>query len=223
DTKWLYEFTKLAKQFALNYPDEERKTLPLLFAAGLSCELADDPQEATACYSLIRKEFPNSTFAARVTPILKRLKLVGNPPRIAGPTLSGQQFAIDDLLGKVVLVVFWSTETEPFLEQLPQLQKVVRKHSKRGLEVVGINLDQDDAAVRQFTLDNKVAWPQIFYKDATKRGWSHPIVAHYGVQDIPAYWLIDCNGNVSSTTARLDNLSSEIEKLLNAIPEKSEN
>jgi hypothetical protein len=222
DLKWLHEFAKRARHFAVNFPNEDRRSLPLLFAAGLSCELADDTKEAMACYTLIRKEFPNSTFAPRVTPILKRLKLVGNPPRIAGPTLSGDQFAIDDLLGKVVLVVFWSSEAEPFQEQLPQLLKIVRKQAKRGLEVVGITLDQDDSVARKFTVDHKIAWPQIFYKEVEKRGWAHPIVAHYGVMDVPAYWLIDRNGNVVSTTVKVPALSAEIDKLLAVDAEKSE-
>jgi peroxiredoxin len=223
DLKWLHEFAKLARHFAVSFPSEDRRSLPLLFAAGLSCELADEPKEALACYSLIRKDFPNSTFAARVTPIIKRLKLAGGPPRIAGPTLAGDTFAIDDLLGKVVLVVFWSSETEPFQEQLPQLQKVIRKQSKRGLEVVGINLDIDDSIVRNYTVDQKIAWPQLFYRDADKRGWAHPIVTHYGVMDIPAYWLIDRNGNVVTTSIKLPKLSAEIDKLLVDGEEKSEN
>lgn len=223
DVKWLHEFSRLARQFAVNFPKEERRSLPLLFAAGLSCELADETKEAVVCYTLIRKEFPSSTFAARTGPILKRLKLVGSPPRIAGPTLAGDKLAIDDLLGKVVLVVFWSSETEPFQEQLPHLLKVIKKHSKRGLEVVGINLDQDDTVLRKFTLDNKIAWPQIFYPEAEQRGWAHPLVVHYGVMDIPAYWLIDRNGNVVSTTVKITALSSEIDKLLMVATEKQEN
>ncbi|MBI3860353.1 MAG: TlpA family protein disulfide reductase [Planctomycetia bacterium] len=222
ELQWLHEFARSAKHFAVNFPGEERRSLPLLFAAGLSCELAHETKEAVACYTLIRKDFPNSTFAARVAPILKRIKLVGNPPRIAGPTLGGEPFAIDDLLGKVVLVVFWSSETEPFQEQLPQLLKIVRKQSKRGLEVVGINLDQDDSVVRKFTLEHKIAWPQIFYTEAEKRGWAHPIVTHYGVMDIPAYWLIDRSGNTASTTVKLTALSADIDKLL-ADGEKPEN
>jgi hypothetical protein len=89
--------------------------------------------------------------------------------------------------------------------------------------VVGVNLDQDDTVVRQYTLDNKVAWPQIFYKEPEQRGWAHPIVTYYGVQDIPAFWLIDCNGNVTTTTIKLGSLSGEIERLLNSIPENPEN
>ena len=223
DLKWLMEFSRAAQHFAVNYPSEDRRSLPLLFAAGLSCELADQTKEAIKCYSLIRKDFPNSTFAARVTPILKRLKLVGNPPRIAGPTLSGSSFAIDDLLGKIVVVTIWSSDNEAFVEQLPSLQKTLRKHAKHGVEAIGINLDVDDGAARKFTVDHKIAWPQVFYQEPEKRGFNHPVVLHYGVLDIPAYWLIDRDGNVVSTTVKLEALGGEIDKLLSNDGEKQEN
>jgi hypothetical protein len=212
--RWIREFADQAQRFAEDFRSEERRSLPLLFAAARSCELAGLTAEALECYSVIQKGFRKSPFAARVAPIVKRLKLPGSPPQLAGPTLDGDQVAVDDLLGKAVLVVFWSAEAKPCLEQLPGILAVTRKQSRRGLYVMGVNLDQDPAVVQQFVMKNKIPWPQIFYSESEKRGWNNPIVSRYGIMDVPALWLIDQSGNVVSTGVKADELAGEIDKLL---------
>ncbi|HTI52138.1 MAG TPA: TlpA disulfide reductase family protein [Planctomycetaceae bacterium] len=212
--RWIREFADQAQRFAEDFRSEERRSLPLLFAAARSCELAGLTAEALECYSVIQKGFRKSPFAARVAPIVKRLKLPGNPPQISGPTLEGDDLSVDDLLGKTVLVVFWSAEAKPCLEQLPGIIAVTRKQSRRGLSVVGVNLDHDPEVVQQFVMKNKIPWPQIFYSETEKRGWNNPMVSKYGIMDIPALWLIDSSGNVVSTTVKAEDLAAEAGKLL---------
>jgi hypothetical protein len=211
---WIREFAVQAQRFAEDYRNEERRSLPLLFTAGRSCELADQTKEALECYTLIHKGYSASPFAAQVGPMIKRLKLTGNPPQLEGPTIDGDHVAVDDLLGKVVLVVFWSTEVKPFLDQLPRLLAETRKQARRGLYVVGVNLDLEPGPVQQFVVKFKIRWPQIFFPESEKRGWNNPIVAHYGIMDIPAMWLIDQSGNVVSTSVKVETLASEIDNLL---------
>ena len=212
--RWLTEFARQARHFAEHFARDERRSLPLLFTAGRSCELAGMTKEALTCYTLIQKNFPKSQFAGRVGPIVRRLKLPGNAPQLAGPTIDGDPVAVDDLLGKVVLVVFWSTEIKSFLDQLPQILAVTKKESRRGLRVIGVNLNLESAPVEQFLLKQKIAWPQIFYAEAEKRGWSNPIVEFYGIMDVPVMWLIDQNGNVVSTDVKVESLAAEVAKLL---------
>jgi hypothetical protein len=214
DAKWLIEFATQARYLAENFPGEERRSLPLLFAAGRSCELPGLTKEALRCYVMIIKRFPDSPFAARVTPIARRLKLVGKPPKIAGPTIDGDQVNIDDMLGKVVLVVFWSSQAEPFQELLHQLLPVLRTRSRRGLQVMGVNLDQEPAAMQQFVIKHKISWPQIFFPETDRRGWNNPIASHYGIMDLPALWLVDKNGSVVSTSVKIEMLADEIDMLL---------
>ncbi|MGE5191256.1 MAG: thioredoxin-like domain-containing protein [Deltaproteobacteria bacterium] len=212
--RWIKEFAVQAQHFAEDFRKDESRSLPLLFSAGRSCELAGMTAEALDCYTLIQKGYPKSAFAPRAAPIVKRLKLPGNPAQLSGPTIDGDQVAVDDLLGKAVLVVFWSAEVKPCLEQLPKILAVTRKQSKRGLYVIGVNLDLDAEAVQQFVVKNKIPWPQIFHPETENRGWNNPIVLHYGILDIPALWLIDQSGNVVSTSVKVADLGAEIDKLL---------
>lgn len=220
--KWLEEFSRQAAHFAEDFPNEQRRALPLLFTAGRSCELGGLIPQARECYTLIQQKFPNSAYAPRVAAILRRLKLVGSPPQISGPTIDGDQIVLDDLLGQPVLVVFWSTQTKAFVDELPSLKQAIRGASPQGLQVIGVSLDDDAAAVSQFTLSNKIAWPQIFYSEPAQRGWNNPIVGYYGIMELPALWLIDQNGNVVSNTLTTATLPGELKKLLGAREEGGE-
>lgn len=214
DLHWFKEFAIQAQHFAEDFRNDEKRSIPLLFTAGRSCEIAGLTKESLECYTLIQKGFPKNPFAVRVGPIVRRLNLPGSPPQLAGPTIDGDQVALDDLLGKVVLVVFWSSEVKPFVDQLPRLLAETRKQSRRGLYVVGVNLDQDPGTVEQFVVKYKIRWPQIYYQETEKRGWNNPIVAHYGILDVPALWLIDQSGNVVSTNVKIESLAAELNKLL---------
>src|SRR5271157_5451732 len=73
---------------------------------------------------------------------LKRIELVGKPaPPIQGTDLDGKVFNLAEEKGKVVLVVFWASWNLPSAAQISWLEQVRDAYHKRGLRVVGINLD----------------------------------------------------------------------------------
>lgn len=212
--QWLLEFAKQAQHFASTFPAEERRSLPLLYTAARSCEINGLDKEALECYSLIQRNFSKSAYAQKIGGTLRRLKLIGNPPQIGGPTPDGEFVTVDDLLGKPVLIVFWSTEAKPFEASLPELLQVTRAWAKKGMTIIGINLDQDATLAQQYVVKNRILWKQISFAEPEKRGWNNPIVTYYGVTEIPAIWLIDATGNVVSTSLQADKLDGRLAELL---------
>ena len=54
-----------------------------------------------------------------------------------------------------------------------------------------------------------MAWPQYF----DGKGWQNEISSRFGIQSIPAMWLVDKKGMLVETNARKD-LEQKVEKLL---------
>jgi thiol-disulfide isomerase/thioredoxin len=58
--------------------------------------------------------------------------------------LQGHQQALDQWRGKVLVVNFWATWCEPCREEIPAFVKLQEKYRARGLQFVGIAIDQRD-------------------------------------------------------------------------------
>ena len=216
EPKWLTEYGRLARQFAKQFPQEERQAIPVLFAAGQSCEYHGMTADAIQCYATVRELFPESSAAERITPILRRLNLKGQPLQLAGPTIGGGFLNAEEMLGKPLLVVFWTTQTKPFVRQLPALQEQLGQIDASRLNIVSVNLDDDDneSAVQTFLESNGLNWPTIFQTDPDKRGWNNPVAAYYGIQSVPLYWVVSSKGNVVETATNVQQIEPLLQKLM---------
>jgi thiol-disulfide isomerase/thioredoxin len=65
------------------------------------------------------------------------------------PDLSGQQYALSDWRGKVLLVNFWASWCEPCRREIPAFTALQQRYGEEGVQVVGIGLD-DAAKIAEF-------------------------------------------------------------------------
>ncbi len=214
EPRWLQEFARQARLFSTNFPHEEHRAVSLLLVAGQSCELHRMSEEAIACFTTIQQNFPKNPRATQVVADLRRLNLKGKQVDLAGPTINGSYVQIDDFRGKVVLVVFWATNAKPFLDQFPQLQDLINKLDANRFVVLGVNFDEDEPLVATFLEKNSISWPQIFFTDAKRRGWYNPIASHYGIRNIPMFWLVAQDGKFVDYMVDLNSLESDVRVLL---------
>ena len=63
------------------------------------------------------------------------------PQDIAVPTMDGQTIKLSNYRGKVVVMDFWATWCPPCRLETPQLARLAREKGSRGLEVIGMHID----------------------------------------------------------------------------------
>ena len=212
EPKWLQEFAKHSQLFAARFPEEQGRAVPLLAAAARTCELNGLPDEAKSCYSLLMTKFKNTQQAQQAQGVVRRLQLKGKTLELSGPTMDGGEVDVEAYRGKMVIVVFWATHAQPFVQQLPKLLATAKKYEKYAV-VVGVNLDAEEPAVEAFIDKTGLAWPQIFSPNREQRGWSSPLAAHYGINNLPTMWLVDPNGVVAETVLDSENLESKLREV----------
>ncbi len=214
DPRWLEEYARQSQLFAQNFPEDAGRAIAKLDAAGWSCEAHGQTELAIACYSQIGQLFPENPRAQHVPAVLRRLQLPGQELKLAGPTQDGKFLSIETLRNKAVLVAFWAADTQGFEKDAAILNQVHGKYAAHGFEIVGVNLDENEAQFQAFAKKNGFTWPNIFYSDQTKRRWNNPLVRYYGIREIPTYWLIDKQGQVIETQVDLTTLDANLPKLL---------
>jgi thiol-disulfide isomerase/thioredoxin len=83
-------------------------------------------------------------------------------PPYAAKTLEGAPFDLAAEKGKVVLVNVWATWCGPCRFEIPELQKMHDQYAARGFKVIGVSVDEGDAAgVKQFVADQKMTYPIV--------------------------------------------------------------
>ena len=213
-TGWLSEFIRRARLFATDFPHERARAVRLLDVAGRSCESHRRIREAITVYEQLRTQFSDLPQAQRAVAVLRRLKLPGKGLQLAGPTIDGGFIDIKDYRGKVVLVVFWASDSKPCTEVLPQLKVLGEKYRPAGLEIIGVNLDKEEPVVDAYLEQSKLTWPQVFYPDRNKRRWDNLIARYYGVRELPTLWLVDRTGTVRDIFVDPQRLESRVKTLL---------
>jgi hypothetical protein len=78
------------------------------------------------------------------------------------------------------------------------------------LEIIGVSLDRDEKAFKDFIAEKQMTWPQFF----DGKFWDSKLARQYGVTSIPFTVLINGDGIIVGTNLRGSELAAAVEKLL---------
>jgi peroxiredoxin len=118
----------------------------------------------------------------------------------------GKQIGLEDFRGKYVLLDFWASWCVPCRKENPNLVKSYEKYKFRNFEIISVSIDEDKNAWQNASRQDKIKWTNLL--DA--KGKTDEIAVKYGVQSVPANFLIDQNGIIIGKNLKIE----ELEKLL---------
>jgi alkyl hydroperoxide reductase subunit AhpC len=94
--------------------------------------------------------------------------------------------------------------------ELPNVLKTYTKHHSEGFEIIGVSLDDNQQKLESFLNGKGISWPQFF----DGKGWNNKLAVKYGIQAIPATYLLDGNGVIIATDLRGKELEQAVAKAL---------
>lgn len=116
--------------------------------------------------------------------------LDGPAPAIVGTTLDGEEFDLESLRGRWVLVNFFATWCPPCLVEHPDLVEFHEFHAESGdVEVVSVAFQDDVENIEEFFAENGGEWPVL-------AEGVNSVAVSWGVTALPESFLVSPQGVV---------------------------
>ena len=97
---------------------------------------------------------------------------------------------LSEVKAKVILINFWATWCEACMVEMPSISKLRESYHARGLEVFGVNVDEDpDAAIPRTASELSLNFPMATDQDGK-------LSDLFDVQAIPLTVILDENRNI---------------------------
>ena len=203
------------------------ETHPKAFISALIIQsMVNDPstdiKKAEGLYNSLDESLKNSTPGKEIKTKLGQLKNpavgasaapVGSPKwraDFSAPNPQGKVVSLKESLGKVTIVDFWASWCGPCRKENPNVVAIYKELHAKGLNIIGVSLDKEAAAWKEAIAKDGLTWTQV----SNLKFWDEPIAKQYGVESIPATFILDASGKVVAQDLRGPELRAKIIELL---------
>ena len=167
-----------------------------VFMNGLMADVAQSIEK-------MPKEVKESENGVKAINLYNSLHLVDvgmEAPDFTLPTPDGKQIHFKDFLKgkKCVLVDFWASWCVWCRKENPNVRAVYDEFKDKGFDVISVSVDTKDEAWRKALDEDKPTWAQVVDYRGTKDG----LYKWYGLNGIPAIFLVDGNGIIIAKKLR---------------------
>jgi peroxiredoxin len=194
-----------------------------MMKALLYAQVLGDDAKAQTLLKQVKTDYPDTASGQQVDKLVAAMEQQGAAKKIqsalkpgsafpdfAVTSLDGQPLSVAGLKGKYVMVDFWATWCGPCVAELPNVQKAYEKYHSKGFEIIGVSLDQDKDKLTSFIKEKNMPWAQYF----DGLGWHNKLAEKYGIESIPATFLLDKEGKIVASDLRGEALDQTLGKAL---------
>src|ERR1700719_617796 len=113
----------------------------------------------------------------------------GPAPAFTLTALTGQQGALSQYKGQVVMVTSWATWCGPCQQEMPLLDQMYKKYKPAGFTLIGVNVDKEAPAVKELLARKPVSFPVLLDP-------ANQVSKAYHVDEMPSSVIIDRKGQI---------------------------
>ena len=124
-------------------------------------------------------------------------------------TNEGNEVVLSEIIpqNKLTLVDFWASWCGPCRKENPVVKAAYEQFHGLGFGVIGVSVDQDEAAWLQAVEEDQLPWTQV-------RDSENKVSEDYMIYYIPSNFLFDNNGKMVAKGLRGEDLTAKLSELL---------
>lgn len=113
-------------------------------------------------------------------------------PEIALPDAKDSIVTLSSFKGKVVLIDFWASWCFPCRQSIPGVIKLYNKYKSKGFEVLAVSIDSKRSEWKKASKYFKLPYTSLL----DPNGWNAQVIDTYGINGIPATFLLNKEGRI---------------------------
>ena len=172
-------------------------------------------EELTFIYSKLTGAGKDNTYADKILQrieLLQALEIGAVAPNFSLNTPAGETLTMHEIPGKVKIIDFWASWCYPCRKENPFMVKLYEKYHEKGLEIIGVSLDNDHKKWTTAIEKDGLPWIHI---SALKK-WKCESVKLYDVKSVPHTVILDGENRIIARNVRGEELEKLIAKILDA-------
>ncbi len=214
------EFMKQSEDYVGSHP---KAFISALIVDGMFNQMAPDLDKIKKHFAKLDKSLQDGKVGKGIQ---KKIKAIENPmavsdngsapavgsiaPDFSAKNPEGKTVSLKESMGKVTIIDFWASWCKPCRAENPSVVALYNELHGKGLNIIGVSLDKEAGAWKDAIAKDKLTWNQI----SNLRYWNEPIAKTYGVESIPATFILDANGKIVAKDLRGDALKAKVNELL---------
>ena len=121
--------------------------------------------------------------------LLSSGQLLATAPDFTLKAHNGSNLRLAEQQGDIMLLNFWASWCGPCIQEMPALDKLAQKYQALGVQVWGVNVENDSAAAKAYLNKVQVSFPILFDLD-------NSVSKAYQVNAMPTTVILDKDGKV---------------------------
>jgi len=210
------------KKYVAYAESHPKSFISVLIVKGMSEDPTADAKKIESLYNSLDESLKNTTPGKEAKSKIGQAKMpaVGAtaPPvgsakwrsDFSAPNPEGKVVSLKESLGKVTIVDFWASWCGPCRKENPNVVAIYKELHAKGLNIIGVSLDKEAGKWKEAIAKDGLTWTHV----SNLKFWDEPIAAQYGVQSIPATFILDASGKVVAQDLRGPELKAKILELL---------
>jgi peroxiredoxin len=216
-SKFQDEFVKQSDSYVASHP---KAFISALIIEGMFNQMSPDIAKITKFYNGLDKSVKDTKHGKKIKAQLdqinkpvaatKTINIGSEAPDFSAPNPEGKVVSLKESLGKVTIIDFWASWCKPCRQENPNMVALYNQYHAKGLNIIGVSLDEDAAKWKDAISKDKLTWVHI----SNLKDFNDPIAVMYDIKMIPSTFVLDASGNIVAKDLRGDALKAKVAELL---------